>query len=312
MDNGNILGADGEGIADALVAHGHGDGVVTYIGGRIGRIIIGSGITQIVRQIRTVAGHLCLHGIAAVHRIRRIQRDALLCIGTSSNGAGTGRSDGIAAGAVVPLMHMGLDFKGLCDRAGIVARQGDGDGRCANIGVVRDVCGIIRTLGEGGFTIRHDKCGNNAFSGMGVYLVQTLEGKLGDCLGGDGHVEADWVGVDVVAVAYDLVVHGVGLGILTGGDRLTPSYVIQAVLHGAAGCCACGNQALIAAVEGQTGNGNRGSARGICLGDGQLRTDKDDGVIAVRQRSNSDVILANVGGLGCCGFQRTGQHIITK
>ena len=57
---------------------------------------------------------------------------------------------------------------------------------------------------------------------------------------------------------------------------------------------------------GQLRSSRPNNSGSCCLGDGQLRTDKVDDVIAVCQRSNSDVIRTNVGGLGCCGCQRTG------
>ena len=71
----------------------------------------------------------------------------------------------------------------------------------------------------------------------------------------------------MAAIALDLVVHGVGLGVLALGDCSTPIGIIQAVLHGAVACSASSYQLLLGAVIlqalGGGGSTNDGSRKAV-------------------------------------------------
>ena len=55
----------------------------------------------------------------------------------------------------------------------------------------------------------------------------------------------------MVLIAHHLIVHGVGLGILAGGNRFTVIRTVQTVLHRSAIRLACGNKLPLTAIVGQ-------------------------------------------------------------
>ena len=83
----------------------------------------------------------------------------------------------------------------------------------------------------------------------------------------------------VVLITHHLIVHGVGLSILAGGNNIAVIRTIQAVLHCAALGCACGNKRLLTAVVGQFIDCRSYADFGIDLFDLECRA-ATDGIVA--------------------------------
>ena len=82
----------------------------------------------------------------------------------------------------------------------------------------------------------------------------------------DSHSQALYRSVGVVCISDDLVGHGVGTLVLSGGDLVRPGTIVQLILHGAADCGACGDQLLSLAGVGQSlGSGGLGHNRSCFL-----------------------------------------------
>ena len=162
---------------------------------------------------------------------------------------------------------------------GIVPLTGDGElgSIGANIDVVGAGNGVIRAFHQGRAAVLHDE--GRLDRGAVISLVwNRVNRDTGDVLLADCHFNISNGRIAVAAIALDLVVHGVGLGVLALGDCSTPIGIIQAVLHGAIGGGARINQFLIAAVIlqalGGGGIGDRGRREAVGLGEG---LGQDDG-----------------------------------
>ena len=189
----NVLGVDGKGAADALAACGERDGIGIRVHRSIGRAII-----------RFHAGviHRVGHAVdAAIYRSRikrfagigiavgNLQRDALLCIGTSAKVTITGCGNSIATYAVVPHMSMNHDLEGLAAADGVVAvcRIYNLQSSRAFIDVVLVGQGVLTGINNG-ITIL-DRCGNrgNRRAGVEILSINALDNRVSDHLGSDGH-----------------------------------------------------------------------------------------------------------------------------
>ena len=197
--------------------------------------------------------------------------------------------------------------------AGIVPRTGDGElgSIGANIFVVGAGNGVIRVFHQGRGAVLHFWVRRDLAAGVRL-ACNSADCGSGDVLRVDLRANTSNSGIAVVAVAHDLVVHGVVPGVLALRDFFAPGAVVQAVPHGAAvGFAHKAQQYLLAAVilqaglgSGGRGNGGRGEALGfVDLGEKQLPITVAGNGVAIR----GGVAVPQRFGKGLAGVGRQGD-----
>ena len=109
-------------------------------------------------------------------------------------------------------------------------------------------------------------------------------------LPGDGHRDRCGFGVVVVAVANDLILHGVGSGICADRNGILPIRTVQAVLHRAADGCTCGDKRLL--LTGIHKVFLCGRRRDLTIGLVYLQINAFRGDVAIAGNSTGDLVVS--------------------